>query len=195
MVGCGVRSGRRRCIRRTLGVHGSRKSGKVRSVKPLPQGSVPHQPVCNTRPFSAGGLSASFPSVVHRCKFIHTLKFRFSLTSNSGRFSPVMSTRYDPHLLPNGRASPTKRTERLLPNGLASPTKRTGVKNPLRFCGLTRALPVKRGRPVGRRRCCGVGLLPNGRACFLPNGRRSPTKRTGQLPTERADFLPLLVNR
>ena len=182
------------------GVSGARLAfTAVGSPEKFTSSSPYHKDRCRTNRSVTDGhslqaLSASFRSVVHRCKLIHTLKFRFSLTSNSGGFSPAISMHYTPRLLPNGRASPTKRTERLLPNGRTSPTKRTEAKNPRRFGGLPLALPVKRGSAVGWRRCCGVGLLPNGRAGFLPtggdlllNGRRSPTKRTGLAPTKPAD--------
>ena len=156
----------------------------VGSPKKFTPSSPYHKDRCRTNrsvthDHSLPSLSAFFASsVVHQGELIHTPKFRFFLTSDSGGFSPVISKRCGLRLLPNGRISPTKRTECLLPNGRTCPTKRTDAKNPRRFCGLLLALPVKRGSLVGPVQVLWVGLLLNGRAGFLPNGRTSPTKRT-----------------
>jgi hypothetical protein len=84
---------------------------------------------------------------------IHSPKFSFFLTSNSGRFSPMMSKRYDPGFLPNGRFSPTKRAYCLLPNGRLSPTKRAHVEKPAAILRVARSSPTKRAytaSPNGR---------------------------------------------
>jgi hypothetical protein len=184
----------------------------VGSPKKFNPSSPYHKNRCRTnRPVahahSLPSLSAFFAeSVVHQGELIHTPKFRFFLTSDSGEFFPAISRRCGLRLLPNGRISPTKRTERLLPNGRASPTKRTGAKNPRRYHA-NRNLEPKSRNIILNPGPCQNNFLPSrcrprrwlalrSIACAScqtgqPRGAdasavdRSPTKRTGRFPTKR----------
>lgn len=72
----------------------------------------------------AGIPLVSFFSCWQPEEVIHTPKFRFSLTSNSSRFSVIDSACCGPYPLAKGRFPPSKRAAGSLANGRLSPSKR-----------------------------------------------------------------------